>query len=367
MKPFTERLIALSIGTSLSVGLIKIYSLLLPTSDYIPYLRPIVCSEPKVQLSCLRRRSKSGYYSKGSIFPAEIQSYKRVNDANQFTDTHYAEFISSSKSKVLSVGDSYVEALQVNNEDTFHGRINSLAGGRIGEKYISVAFGASGMSFPNYLKYIEYVQNDVPPQDLIVVIPVIKNDFSDAFSKKGSDQYGSFYFTQNGNFSFIPLPAKNSIMSTALQLSGLMRFFFLNLEIHNLAKIFKSNLGTEIRPKMDITQAKLATNIFLRHLNVLRPTAKDRAKTLLILDSDRPYIYGDLKTRDTNFEVAKAYFAELFLQNGYRVIDTEQDFKAFYAQTGRRLEFTIDPHWNKYGHEVVYSLIKAHLPTLTRK
>ena len=367
MKPFTERLIAFSIGTSISVGLIKIYSLLLPTSDYIPYLRPIVCSEPKLQLSCLRRRSKSGYYSKGSIFPAEIQSFKRVNDVNQFTDTNYAAFISSSKLKVLSVGDSYVEALQVNNEDTFHGRINSLSDDGIGEMYISTAFGASGMSFPNYLKYIEYVQNDVPSQDLIVVIPVIKNDFSDAFTKSGSDQYGSFYFTLNGNFSFMPLSPKNSMMSRALQLSGLMRFFFLNLEIHNLAKIVKSNLGTEIRPKMNITQAKLATNIFLRHLNVLRPTVRDRAKTLLILDSDRPYIYGDLKTRDTDFEVAKAYLSDLFLRNGYTVIDTEQDFKAFYAQTGRRLEFTVDPHWNKYGHKVVYSLIKAYLTALSSK
>ena len=354
------------ISISLTFALMEVYTYVLPVSDYIPFEKPILCNSSNVDIECFRRRSRSGFYSKGSLAPAEIQSKKHINDIKQFSNVNFFDLLNSKNPKIISVGDSYVEALQVNNEHTFHHKLNHITNQYTDKKYVSTAFGASGMSFPNYIKYIEYIQDHLNPNEYTLIIPVIKNDFEDAFVKIGSDKQGSFFFTQDGQFKFEPLEEDQSIISKILSYSRVARLLFLNMEVQNLptrlfAKYSDDQILMELPENKYPKEGESATNIFFNKLNELRKSKHSRLHTIFILDSDRPFIYEQDGEEDVDFERRRIYFKTQAESHGYSVIDTEPRFTDSYKSSNIRSEFKIDPHWNKHGHNLVFELIAEKL------
>ena len=113
MNKFFEATIAGCIGIGLSALFLETYSYLLPVSDYIPYQRPITCSTGIPEITCFRRRSKSGFYSKGGVIPAEVQGRKKINDLYQFSDIDFEQLKNTQSHKIISVGDSYLSLIHI--------------------------------------------------------------------------------------------------------------------------------------------------------------------------------------------------------------------------------------------------------------
>ena len=127
---FAGNLIALVFGSILSLISLEVFARLLPASDLISLETPIECEDlKKVDLKCLPRRKpgSQGVYTLGSLPPLPIKAFKRANDFGQLSDVDFIDFKDNSKKslKVISIGDSFVEAMQVDNNETFHGLLNN--------------------------------------------------------------------------------------------------------------------------------------------------------------------------------------------------------------------------------------------------
>ena len=101
-----------------------------------------------------------------------------------------------------------------------------------------------------------------------------------------------------------------------------------------------------------------SSDIFVYHLKKLRISPKEKIKTLLVFDADRQNIYNKDIEKNKYFEEQKKYLSALLLENGFSVIDLEDNFQKEYDLTKRKFEFVNDGHWNSLGHKVVAKSIE---------
>ena len=87
--------------------------------------------------------------------------------------------------------------MPIDNKKTFHGLLNNKIIKKEGQKDFkikSIAFGASGLAFPNYIKYIEFINNNIKDKNLIYTITVIPIDFDESFKVQKYKRVGQYYF-----------------------------------------------------------------------------------------------------------------------------------------------------------------------------
>ena len=106
----------------------------------------------------------------------------------------------------MTIGDSQVEALQVDNNESFHGLFNTNSNQENKLTFISTSIGAAGMALPNYLASLKYASNLTSLQKDYVVISIQANDYEESFEKLGSKGQragrGQFFFEGNGTIYF---------------------------------------------------------------------------------------------------------------------------------------------------------------------
>ena len=122
------KIAGISFGFAFSFVILEISARLLPASDTFSLKLPLNCKSPisnfsEVDEDCLFRRAEytSGVYTKGKFPPFTVHANKTTNDIGQFSDVDFSEITTSSKEvlPIISIGDSYVEAMQVSNPKTF--------------------------------------------------------------------------------------------------------------------------------------------------------------------------------------------------------------------------------------------------------
>jgi len=88
-------------------------------------------------------------------------SYKRTNNYGFFSDTDYRK--DSNLPLMVVVGDSFVEAFQVDNAETFHG----LLGNAIGKTGRIYSFAMGGAPLSQYLAYANYAREEFSPNAFV--------------------------------------------------------------------------------------------------------------------------------------------------------------------------------------------------------
>lgn len=92
-----------------------------------------------------------------------------------FLDREYSKEDLNEKIKIAFIGDSFVEAVQVNNNNKSHVVLEKLLN-KNGEKYKTFAFGYSGTGQVNQFMYYQYVAKQFHPDAVVLVF--VSNDFS---------------------------------------------------------------------------------------------------------------------------------------------------------------------------------------------
>ena len=392
---FAGNLLALVFGSILSLISLEVFARLLPASDLISLETPIECEDlKKVDLKCLPRRKpgSQGVYTLGSLPPLPIKAFKRANDFGQLSDVNFKDFKDNSiKSlKVISIGDSFVEALQVDNDETFHGLLNTytleLEGGQ-DFPITSTAFGAAGLAFPSYLKTIEFVKNNVSDfKDSYLIIPIISNDFDESFKEYQPTGIGFYFTDDNSSYNYYPYPKnlKAGLRRTLLNQFAFARYLLINLNAAEIMhkypicklwvdcspkKEFVANVveETEVQNPRRFSYGYLATEYFLENLSQLRKTKIEKKKTIFVLDSDRHHIYDKKNKKSIYFEKQRNNFIKKANLMGFSVIDTKKIFEEDFANNKKKFEFVNDNHWNERGHKVVSEEILKMLKEQTFK
>ena len=389
-----KNVISIFLGIGFSILTLEFLTRILPATDSFALETPIECSDiNKLNLNCFHRRQRniSGRFTKGKFPPFEINAIKSANDIGQFSNVDIKDFAkyenNSQIIRIISIGDSQVESLQVDNSDSFHGLFNNKfinikrKGNLYDYSFISTAIGSSGMAFPNYIQYLKYVSKITDLDSDYVILSIQPNDFDESFEKYGIKGRragrGQFFFDSSGKIFFKDFPKENyseKMISFLLKNSYLIRYLTYNTSILQNIKhskiycLFNSSLAqcrsdvfnhaaNVIEESFESNPERYkigfnASKIFLNKLSDLRPNDITKKNTILLIDADRGYIQGKYKSKGEYFNAQRNYLIKEAKKMGFTVIDLEPEFiNKFNA--GFSLNSKVDGHWNESAHKIV--------------
>ncbi len=383
-QEYIYKLISISFGFFFAFLIFEIFARLLPASKHFVLLDRFECnwvdvnSEIKETCIFMQQPFEKGRYTKGKFPPFPVDAIKKTNDIGQFSSINFNNFINQnleSSFRILSIGDSYVEALQVENNDSFHGILNSYFSAD-GEKVKSSSIGKSGDPLSQYLLNLQFASQRTNLEDVSIIITVVSNDFDESIFGYKGNLPGAYFEPkkEGGRYKFKYVNYKRSIPSKIinwiLDHSSLGSYLFNNLKITSLqkekplcilinscrdTKSFKANIvdSTLTEAPYRYRDGFLATDIFLENIARLRPSEKERRNTLFVVDADRQSIYQNKTQTSKYFLAQRNYFIEKAKIYGFTLIDMYPIFHDHYLKNNIKFEFLNDGHWNSLGHEIV--------------
>jgi len=368
-------------GITLSFIFAEILARYIPATDLFLLELPIICKNPKSpDFLCLYRRKRftKGRYIRGKFPPFNIDALKSTNDIGQFSNIDFEALKNNRETQlnILSVGDSYVEALQVNNKDTFHGILNQYKT-IDNKKVLSTAIGSSGNAFPQYLVHLFFAKKNMNLESSILIIPIIHNDFDESLEKYNPEYSGGkFKLSSKSNIFFKERfnNKESTLKRFLIKKSYLIRYFILNLKLsehfhryplclinHKRFCPLKNKISSDENYLVKNNDAIQATEIFFINLLKIRETQRERSNTIFIIDSDRKSLYNNNIPKDKFTDFQMKFFAKKAKELGFKVIDLEQKYKIHYSKNKKRFDFPNDGHWNEVGHSLIAEEIVSSL------
>ncbi len=301
-------------------------------------------------------RNRSFTWSKGPGFA--IVARKHSNNEGFLNDQDYDG--GKSDPLLAVIGDSYVEAAQVDNAGAFYGLLAAKAQGR-GRVY---SFGASGCQLATYLVLADHARSHYQPG--AIVISIVGNDFDESLWEN-REVPGLHYFDEQGKDGPMPLRLlayEPSNLKNLARGSALIRYGLLNLELNWRSldarlfggaggNRFVGNTSDDTSPER-IRQSERAMDEFFRLLPEkigLRPP-----QIAFVLDGMRPQMYSasELSAAEGSyFGLMRKAFTAKAMQRGHLVMDMQPAFLKHFAEHRQRFEFESDGHWNELGHRLV--------------
>lgn len=343
----------------LALGILELACRLLPVSDSLQAMA-VNSANPVLRFE----ENRDVTWSKGADF--SIVTKKHVNNYGFLNDQDYRP---EEQSPLLAIiGDSYVEAVQVENSRSMHGIVSEETRGS-GRVY---SFGASGCPLSGYLAYANYAAHTFHADAMVFI--VVGNDFDESLTKYNSTP-GFHYFSPTASRQW-ELVRKDYRPTPARQLarrSALVRYLALNAQVswRSAEKLFAGNAAVADRVEFvgntaaaahqeRVSDSETAIDRFFAELP--HQTGLGNKDILFVLDGMRPELYRETalqKASGTYFDIMRRYFINVAASNGYEIIDLQPAFIEKHETDGTRFEFASDNHWNEAGHRLVAKEISA--------
>lgn len=306
-------------------------------------------------------QQREGTFTMGAL--AQARSSWRINNAGWNSAIDYEPL--KRKPRIALIGDSYIEALQVNVDQSLAGELRRL----IGSPVDVYAFGISGAPLSQYLQMARYVWSHYDPD--IVVVNVVHNDFDESLCAV-KRQAGMLCLKEEGQTlreatiqAYEPDPK-----TRVARHSSAVRFAVVNLQI--LAKVRdwlsvgtrKPSFNANIDPEQVSVRAARIQRATEHVLETFRRESGGRP-VLFVMDAPRRDIYaGTMETSSVRWlnEMMNGECAK----QGLPFIDLTGAFTHEFAVDHQRFESEFDWHWNEHGHriaarEVLQGLQRFHL------
>lgn len=344
-------------GMFLSIIFFEVIFRLLPVRDSLMTL-PVNSTNPVIRFKENKDIIWSGGYNFSIVTKKHVNNYGFLNDQN---------YNPKDKSPLLSIiGDSYVEAAQVENRNSMHGLLSQETTGK-GRVY---SFGASGSPLSNYLAYANYAVNEFNAKALVFII--VGNDFDESLTKYKNTP-GLHYFSDVSNhLELVRKDYHPTLVKRFFRQSAFFRYMAHNLQLNwqSIENIFNNDKGNtkekfvgNTRTDLDeecISDSQRVVDSFFEELPLQTGLENDRI--LFVIDGMRPHIYNPItlmKAKSSYFDLMRKYFITVAINKGYEVIDMQPVFIKKHDLEGIRFEFPSDGHWNEAGHRLVAEKIKA--------
>ena len=286
-------------------------------------------------------------------------THNRANGAGFISPYEYER--RGDRPRLAVIGDSYVEALQVEPGQSFPARLQEMLGSR-GSIY---AFGTSGSPLSNYLIYARMARERYAPEAL--VFAVIANDFDESMCSYRNSGLGMWCFREgeNGGYDFVPLARSSTWWRELGRRSATLRFIAFNLGLDprvifqqllqpqkpDITPEYVANVPAQVSDRRMLA-AKTALRLFLDRLPAESGLAP--GSILFVIDGLRRDIYtGREEQRDSFFGLIRHEFMDTARARGYEVIDLQRVFHDDYVRHGQRFEHPLDNHCGVIGHYVV--------------
>lgn len=338
---------------------------------------------------------------------------RQVNNEGFISDQAYD---SAAKTPLIAiVGDSYIEAMQVDYVDTVEA--NLLA--KCAPNARVYSFGAQFAPLSQYLSWVKYASQTYQPQ--IMVVNIVGNDFDESLlshqieTNAGGVPGMQFYDLSHESPRMVTVPFKSEgWLTQALRHSVLAQYLVRNVGVVNLVNDYRNGInpwaswgnqsrnnsntpnraaaeltsqdsqGAGVNKGADSTQAnkaekgvsvtsspseyvgnakrvyspqklelsKKAVDTFLSQL----PQAAHLPPSAIVLtvDAERPLIYSSTGQQDLTsfFSVMRGYLIQQARSQGFVVVDLRPAMIKQFKNSGEQFEFSDDNHWNANGHRL---------------
>jgi lysophospholipase L1-like esterase len=371
VKAFLAKLLLLSLPSlCLTLTLVEVaFSLVVSVSD-----RPRFFYDDSAQVMKLAPH-QTGTFTLGP-WGRYLQGDFRINNAGWNSAHDYQAQKPADTLRIALIGDSFVEALQVDYADEtvsaqVEARLNSPQ--RPTEVY---SFGVSGSPLSNYLQLMRYVAAQYPPDIYVVVI--VENDFAASFA--GSLRIPHFLQVQRDPLTqqIVEIAPTNPNLRpwrTIARRSALVRYTYYNLNIVNLEALqLRLGLKTTQQTSLNFADSSLQapSEAYLADMSAMleyvlgqMQTVAQERPVLLVMDAPRRAYYDGLSVAE--IEGHPSYQNQLRLRQSAQaltlpLLELYPIFQADFATNGEYLDFyPHDAHWNGRGHRLVAQAIADFL------
>ena len=264
----------------------------------------------------------------------------RINNSGWNSAVDYEA--EKTRPRIAIVGDSYIEAQQVDVEKNFPSVLTNLAG----SNYDVYSFGISGAPLSQYLHMGRHIVEKYDPD--VLIFNVVHNDFQESLKAVNPSVHWLLLSGDSGSITEIP-PQINysftqfSLPKRVLRKSALVRYLFFNLNIQTLWR-------KRGRFPVESHQIEQAVAYILDRMRI-----EFEGRHVLFVMNAPDTIYSDDVDEDVEFlhELMQSACAEAGLQ----LLDLTEPMKAAYAIDGLKFESPWDGHWNEYGHQFVANAV----------
>ena len=272
--------------------------------------------------------------------------------------------------RVLVLGDSFMEALQIPFESSFPSLLEHGLAGRTGKRIEVVNASVSGWGTDDELKYLTTQGRKLKP-DLILVVMTLHNDISDNLRERfHTTKNGSLVERSGANPSFwaykiIQLQGFLAARSHTYQL--LLRARRLGEKQGEAKQLDTHVLGLFREPTdMRISRGLELTSILLQRIGALATADGSRLALVLLplavqVSDERFAKFAEAAGGGMKLERPQERVKGLAGRLGIDVIDLLAGFREWAASGGGSLYLERDGHWNEAGHRLAASIVVSEL------
>jgi len=327
-----------------------IFRFVLPASD-----PPHYYYDAPEQIFKLDTQERQGRITFGPL--AAMPARWQINRDGWNSAIEYKEEKTPGKIRIAIIGDSYVEALQVDTDASFP----ALLRAQLGHDYEVFSFGTSAAPLSQYLHLSRYVHRHYHPD--VLVINLVHNDFLASLhhSQMKGWPYLAIKVQQDSSLSEIMTPWDEAVWQYerrkhVIYKSALVRYLFLNLSLkHVLANL---RPGTEQNYVANIivnkVNAKKGAIVRVTDYLLCKLQEENQDKIIIVMmDGLRDELYSG-----KDFSQNPIFWLEELVQQkcqayGLHFLPLAAAFSQDYRQHHTKFNFDQDGHWNRYGHQVV--------------
>ena len=355
-----KKLFLISLPTILILFLLcefVLFRYVLPASEW-PYRSSITGPNDVVRYVW----KNTGMYSHGTFrqgFPEEIKTYYQINPEGWNSLRNYEE--KKHRTRIAVIGDSFVDCLQVGNEDCFPSVMEKLLNSKHGKDVEVYKFGFSGAPLSQYLHMARYVRKKFDPD--VLVINLVANDFIDSIAGYDNEDGDYLQFEKDGlrwiekkPSPYIPNPTR-----LWLKQSRTFRYFYGNLTLKFEWEpgnfLFKKKGPQEFRmnvPLKEVLSKEADIASLMRHVMKELISLSGRDVPLLILmDADREAIHaGKDPTKEESYRLIRMV-QDVTAEFSVPCVSLTGIFESDYRKNRQLLNYPNDFHWNPRAHHLV--------------
>ena len=283
---------------------------------------------------------------------------KRINNFGYVSDIDFRATGSKESKTVAVIGDSYVEALQVANQDSFHGLIQQN-----NDDIVLYPIAISGSPLSQYLAFANFASINFDPDIYLFVL--IDNDFDESWEMiKGN--YGFHYFTSDGGIK--RKDYQPWLLKRMLRKSAFFRYLHLDLKITTQLELIANRMFGEVeRNKIVLNNRRgktqfgeeeverLGQEAALLFLQQIEKISLDN-EVIVLVDGDRESIYSNYSERDKG-KISNRWFNTIILNledhQSIKLVNMHPIFLDDWQLNRKKFNSEYDSHWNEYGHSLI--------------